>query len=72
MVLRVGGVYYHGSACMHMLALLSTRATLFNRINALIFCSQERARRLYPILRAGRNVTLKILGRSRISKNYLD
>jgi hypothetical protein len=52
-----------------MLALLSNRATLFNRINALVFCSYERARLLYPILRAGRNVTLKVLGRSKIAKS---
>jgi hypothetical protein len=52
-----------------MLALLSSRGTLFNRINALVFRSYERARLLYPILRAGRNVTLKILGRRKITKS---
>jgi predicted DCC family thiol-disulfide oxidoreductase YuxK len=66
MVLKLNGRYYHGADCIHMLALLTTPAGWFNRINALAFRSRTVARFAYPILRAGRNLTLKLLGRSRL------
>jgi predicted DCC family thiol-disulfide oxidoreductase YuxK len=69
MLLELGGAYYHGSACIHLLALLSSRSTLFNRINAFVFRSQKRAQWIYPILRAGRNVALRVLGRGKISRH---
>jgi predicted DCC family thiol-disulfide oxidoreductase YuxK len=69
MLLQLGGAYYHGSACIHMLALLSNRCTLFNRINAFVFRSQRRAEWLYPILRASRNGALRVLGRGTISRS---
>ncbi|KMW56556.1 hypothetical protein AIOL_001510 [Candidatus Rhodobacter oscarellae] len=55
-----------GADCIHRLALLSTPSGVFNRANALIFSSPLLSRVLYPILRAGRNATLRILGRSPI------
>lgn len=67
-LLQLGGAYYHGSACIHLLALLSSRSTLFNRINAFVFRSPKRAQWLYPILRAGRNVALEVLSRGKISR----
>lgn len=66
MVLRLGDGYYHGDDCIHMLALLSSTSTLFNRANAALFRSPRRARLLYPLLRAGRNLTLTLLGRRKI------
>jgi predicted DCC family thiol-disulfide oxidoreductase YuxK len=69
MLLELGGAYYHGSACIHVLALLSSRSTLFNRINAFVFRSQKRAQWIYPILRAGRNAALWALGRGKISRH---
>ena len=66
MVLKLGGDYYHGDDCIHMLALLSSDSSLFNRMNALIFRSPRRARLLYPILRSGRNLTLTLLGRRKV------
>jgi hypothetical protein len=41
---------------------------LFNRVNSMLFASREVARLAYPILRAGRNLTLRILGRSAIDR----
>lgn len=66
MVLLYGGRFYHGSDCIHMLALLSTRSGLFNRFNAAVFSRPRLARLLYPVLRAGRNTLLRLLGRTRL------
>jgi predicted DCC family thiol-disulfide oxidoreductase YuxK len=66
MVLKFGGRLYHGDACVHMLALLSTPSGAFNRLNAAIFRSPTAARLLYPVLRAGRNAALRLLGRNRL------
>lgn len=57
---------YHGDACIHMLALLSTPSGAFNRINAALFRSERVARLLYPVLRTGRNATLRLLGRRKM------
>ncbi len=66
MVLVLNGEYYHGSECIHRLALLATASNTFNRINRLIFERKGLAAVLYPILRAGRNLSLKILGVKKI------
>jgi hypothetical protein len=65
-VLHLQGALYHGAECMHRLALLSTRSSLLNRINARIFSHAATARLLYPWLRAGRNAVLMALGRTKI------
>jgi hypothetical protein len=67
MVLKLHGTFYHGAACMHVLALLSTRSGLFNRTLSVVFRSPLVARLLYPVLRGGRNLTLFLLGRRRLS-----
>ena len=66
MVLKFGNRFYHGADCIHMLACLSSPSTLFNRVNAAIFQSRSLSFLLYPILRAGRNFVLRILGRREI------
>jgi hypothetical protein len=71
MVLKLGDKFYHGDACMHMLALLSSDSNLINKINKInkwIFSHQERTRFLYPILVTSRNLTLCLLGRSKIKR----
>jgi predicted DCC family thiol-disulfide oxidoreductase YuxK len=67
MVLKLGGRYYHGADCIHALALLSSGSDLFNRINAKLFRSPRLSRVLYPVLRAGRNTVLALLGRTKIA-----
>ncbi|MCE3247451.1 MAG: hypothetical protein K0R41_1276 [Geminicoccaceae bacterium] len=67
MVLKLGGRYYHGADCIHALALLSSGSGLFNRINAEVFRSPQLSRVLYPVLRAGRNSVLRLLGRTKIA-----
>lgn len=66
MVLIYGNRIYHGADCIHMLALLSSPSGLFNRVNAAIFRQPGLARILYPVLRSGRNLLLRLLGRSKL------
>jgi hypothetical protein len=49
-----------------VLALLSPRKTLFDRVTWLVFRSKRRARVIYPVMKAGRNLLLKLLRRTRI------
>jgi predicted DCC family thiol-disulfide oxidoreductase YuxK len=66
MVLVMGGRRYHGADCINMLAMLSTPVGAFNRLNAALFRSPTASRLLYPVLRAGRNLVLRLLGRTKI------
>lgn len=66
MVLIYGGEYYHGADCIHMLALLGSPVGAFNRLNGWLFRNRRMARITYPVLRTGRNVLLRMLGRQPI------
>ncbi len=66
MALLWQGEVYHGADCINRIALLSTSSGIFNRINAAIFRSPTLSKLLYPMLRAGRNAVLRLLGRTRI------
>ena len=66
MVLKLNGRYYHGADCIHALALLTTQTGWFNRLNSVAFRSATFSKYAYPVLRAGRNLTLRLLGRSRL------
>lgn len=66
MAMIEGGVVYHGADCLNRMALLSTEADWFNRLNARIFRSPRLSRALYPALRFGRSVTLRLMGRQPI------
>ena len=63
MVALYGGGIYFGAECVNLLALLSTPSSAFNRINSAVFRSRTLSRVLYPVLRCGRNLTLRMLGR---------
>ena len=67
MVLKLGGQLYYGSDAIHVLALLSSRSGVFNRLNYWLFKSKTISKILYPILRAIRNLLLKILGKTKIN-----
>lgn len=66
MVVLYGHRIYYGAECVHMLALLSTDSGVFNRINSAVFRSRTLSRVLYPVLRSGRNITLRLLGREKL------
>jgi predicted DCC family thiol-disulfide oxidoreductase YuxK len=67
MVVRYRGELHYGADAIHVLALLSPRKTLFDKISWLVFRSRKRARVVYPAMKAGRNLILKILRRTRIN-----
>jgi predicted DCC family thiol-disulfide oxidoreductase YuxK len=67
MVLKVGPRLYYGSDAIHALSLMSTRTGIFNRIAYWVFRSQRGSRVLYPMLRALRNLLLKLLGKTKIN-----
>lgn len=63
MVAEISGTRYGGADALNALALLTTPSGLFNRLTGAMFASPPLARLLYPLLRAGRNGTLTLLGR---------
>ena len=67
MVLKMDGQLYYGADAIHALALASSRSGFFNRLNYLIFYSSRVSRFVYPALRGGRNLLLKILGKTKIN-----
>lgn len=67
MVLIVGDRMYYGADAIHALAMMGTRSGFVNRLSYWCFKSKPVARVLYPILRAGRNLLLKLLGRTKVN-----
>ncbi len=67
MVLKMNHQLYFGANAIHMLALIASPSTVFNRFNIRIFRSRRRAELLYPVLRACRNFLLKLLRRTKIN-----
>jgi len=68
LVLKIGNHYFHGADAINRLALMSTGAGLFNRLNYFIFRSACLSAILYPLLRTGRNILLYLLGRKKMKK----
>ena len=66
MVVILDGQLYHGDAAMTALALLTTPSGGFNRLMRALFRRPGLARVIYPPMVAGRNATLRLLGRRRI------
>jgi hypothetical protein len=67
LVLKLDDQFYYGADAIHALAVLSTRAGILNRLNYWLFRSARLSHLLYPVLRALRNLLLKLLGRRRIN-----
>ena len=67
MVVKVDGQLLYGPDAIHKLAELSNRRGLFNRLGRLGFGGAARARLLYPLAKACRNLLLKLLRKSRIN-----
>jgi len=60
MVLKYGGRFYRGAEALELMALLGTGAGWFNRMNALLFRFRPVARFCYPLMRAVRNLLLRL------------
>ena len=67
MALKIGNQWYYDADAIHALALIGTRSGLFSRLNYRLFRSKRASAILYPILRAIRNLLLKLLGRAKIN-----
>ena len=61
------GRLYVGSDAVHLLALLTTPVDLANRLAAAVLGRPSLARALYPFLRAGRNLLLKLKNRPQLT-----
>lgn len=61
-VVRHGAQMLHGADAMHLLAMLSERRGILQTLMR----SPRRAALLYPILKAGRRVTLALMGRRKL------
>ena len=64
------GKRHHGADAMQIMALHSGTTGFLSRLNHIIFRSRARARALYPALRFGRNMLLRLLGKTKINKPY--
>lgn len=67
MVLIYAGNYYHGADCMNRIALLTSPVGPFNAFSAFVFRSSTISSILYPVLRGGRNLVLRLLGRRKLA-----
>ena len=66
-ILKTNDRFFYGAEAMHRLALMVGPTTMFNRFNFWIFRSRRRSELLYPVLRACRNILLKLLRRTKIN-----
>ncbi len=66
MLARFRGKDYFGADCVQLLSELSNREGLANRMTSAVLGRRATARVLYPVLRLGRNMTLRVLGRKPI------
>jgi len=66
MIVDVDGVPHHGDAAVWILSTISSRVGLWNRMLAALLSSPGRAKFFYPILRLGRGMTLRALGRKKL------
>lgn len=67
MAVQYEGTLHYGADAMTILSLLSSRSGILNNMLARVFRNRGLATALYPALRTGRNMTLRVLGRTRIT-----
>jgi predicted DCC family thiol-disulfide oxidoreductase YuxK len=67
MVAEIDGTEYWGDDALHALALITGPSGMFNRLSGFLFSSPAVSKIAYPVLRAGRCLTLDLLGRHRMA-----
>ena len=72
MVVRVGDELHYGADAIHILALMSSGRGFVNAMSRLMFRSRRMSDLFYPVFRTGRNLLLKILGKTRINNLQQD
>lgn len=70
MAVRLHGAWHTGGDAVQALALLTGPSNVLNRLHYAIFRHRGVSRFLYPGLRAGRNLALRLLGRKKISDSF--
>lgn len=63
---------YCGADVIHALAIMGTRSGMFNRVTYRCFKSRTVSKFVYPMLRAGRNLLLKMLSRTSVDNLNMD
>lgn len=66
MIVVLNEKFHHGEDAMTRMALMTAKNGLLRRLTKWTFSNPRRSRFLYPILRSGRNFSLKILGHEQI------
>jgi len=67
MVVKIGDSIFYGGDAINALALKGSRAGFLNRLAFWTFRSRRMSQLLYPLLKACRNLLLKLLRRTRIN-----
>lgn len=67
MVLKMDDQLYYGADAIHALSMISSRSGIFNRLAYWVFKSRRISQVLYPILKTGRAVLLKLMRKSKIN-----
>ena len=68
MIVVHDGKLYHGADALNIMARLAPSRGFGNRLNKILFSNPTISRVTYPVLRAGRNTLLKLLGRKKIAE----
>jgi hypothetical protein len=69
MVIIINNELHHGGEAMNMIALLTNKNTIFNKLCYLVFSKPVISKYTYPVLRGFRNITLRLLGKKPIHTN---
>ena len=67
MVIKYGGILYHGSDALQLMALIGSEHGWLNRMNAVLFRSRPVATFAYPFMRAARNLAIALKGAGQIN-----
>ncbi len=68
MIVMWRGHHYHGAEGMHLLSILGAKRGIFGVLNRFLFSNKNIATAVYPVLAAGRGVTLSFLRRKPIPR----
>jgi predicted DCC family thiol-disulfide oxidoreductase YuxK len=71
MVVVHKGQLYHGAEALNLMARLAPSTGFGNRLNRLLFSNRKVSELSYPLLRAGRNTLLRLLGREKIAEQQV-
>jgi predicted DCC family thiol-disulfide oxidoreductase YuxK len=70
MAVRIHGAWHTGSDAVHALALLTGPSSTLNRLHYAVFRHRRTSAAIYPFLRAGRNLALRLIGRQKIGEAF--